>query len=49
MNPRAKFLGRVPITAATIFVAGLLLTTGRSYAQATRRSIDGGLGRLCRG
>ncbi len=44
MNPRAKFLVRVPITAATIFVAGLLPTTGRSYAQATHAASTAGLG-----
>jgi glucose/arabinose dehydrogenase/mono/diheme cytochrome c family protein len=39
MNPRPSFEGAWPVTAATLFVAGLLLTIGaRSHAQATREA-----------
>jgi glucose/arabinose dehydrogenase/mono/diheme cytochrome c family protein len=44
MKPRARFVRRLSITAATIFVAGLLLTTGRSHAQATRAASTAGSG-----
>jgi len=39
MNPRARFIRQLPISAATIFLAGLLLTTGRSTLRrpANRR------------
>src|ERR1700726_2227755 len=44
MKSRARFVRRLSITAATIFVAGLLLTTGRSHAQATRATSTAGSG-----
>jgi len=44
MNPRARFIRQLPISAATIFLAGLLLTTGRSHAQATREPSTAGSG-----
>jgi len=44
MNSRARFVRQLPISAATIFVAGLLLTTGRSDAQATREASTPGSG-----
>jgi glucose/arabinose dehydrogenase/mono/diheme cytochrome c family protein len=44
MNPCAKFVGRLPIGVGTIFVAGLLLTTERSYAQATPAASTAGSG-----
>jgi glucose/arabinose dehydrogenase/mono/diheme cytochrome c family protein len=44
MNPRARFIRQLPISAATIFLAGLLLTTGRSHAQAIREALTAGSG-----
>jgi len=44
MNPRARFVRQLPINAATIFAAGLLLTTGRSHAQAPREASTAGAG-----
>jgi len=44
MNSRARFVRQLPISAATIFVAGLSLTTGRSDAQATREASTPGSG-----
>lgn len=50
MNPLARFVRQLPTGAATIFatgaifVIGLLLTTGRSHAQATREASTAGSG-----
>jgi len=45
MNPRARFVRGRPIKAATLLVAGLLLTIGaRSHAQATHEASMAGPG-----
>src|SRR5437868_5190377 len=44
MNRRSRIVIQLPIHAAAIFVAGLLLTTGRCHAQATREPSTGASG-----
>ena len=44
MNPRARFVRQLSISAATIFVAGLSLTMGRSDAQVPREASTAGAG-----
>ena len=45
MNPRASCVREWPINALTIFLAGLLLTTGaRSHAQTTDQAPTAGSG-----
>src|ERR1700730_4989932 len=45
MKPRADCVGEWPIHALTIFLAGLLMTTGvRSYAQTTDQASTAGSG-----
>src|SRR2546430_4407056 len=44
MNRRSRIVRQLPIHAAAIFVAGLLLTTGRSHAQATSEPSTGASG-----
>jgi glucose/arabinose dehydrogenase len=48
MITRATVAGKLPMSVGTIFLAGLLLTTGQSHAQATREASTAGSG-ICIG
>jgi len=48
MITRATVAGKLPMSVGTIFLAGLLLTTGQSHAQATREASTAGSG-ICVG
>src|SRR6202022_2312818 len=44
MITRATVAGKLPMSVGTIFLAGLLLTTGQSHAQATCEASTAGSG-----